>query len=82
MFAPHNAMTTELPSLITADAKAGLILADQLADQLQTQIAKANESIERPGGMTFLLPLTVPRETIASVMFYTIAAANHGWESS
>lgn len=72
-------MKTEFPSLITSDASSGLALASQLADRLQVQIEKANEKVERPGGMHFLLPPSVPKEVLAGVLFYAVAAANRGW---
>ncbi len=74
-------MKDELPSLITADAQAGLTLARQLADRLLAQIEQANAYVERPGGMNYLLPSPVPKEIIASILFYAIAAANRGWTS-
>lgn len=68
-------------SLITSDAKSGVELAGRLADQMQEQIDKANDKVERPGGMNFLMPPHVPKEIIAGVLFYAIAAANGGWPS-
>jgi hypothetical protein len=72
-------MQNQLPSLITADAQAGLALADTLAGQLCAQVAEAGSKIERPGGMNYLQPAAVPREIASSILFYAIAAANHGW---
>ena len=72
-------MQTELPSLITTDAQTGLALAGRLADQLHAQVAEANSKIERPGGMSFLMPPAVPKEATVAMLFYTIAAANRGW---
>ena len=69
----------ELPSLITNDTQAGLVIAGQLADRLHTQFEQADASAERPGGMNYLQPAPIPKETIASILFYAIAAANHGW---
>jgi hypothetical protein len=74
-------MNTELPTLITADAKTGLDLAGQLAERLQAQLAEANAKAPRPGGMNYLMPPSVPKETIAGMLFYAIAAANHGWQT-
>jgi hypothetical protein len=72
-------MQNKFPSLITSNADAGLVLAGQLADQLQAQIEKAGANLECPGGMSYLRPAPVPREITISVLFYTIAAANGGW---
>jgi hypothetical protein len=72
-------MKNELPSLITPDAQAGLALAGQLAVCLHGQIEQATAQVERPGGMNYLLPAPVPKEIIASILFYAIAAANQGW---
>lgn len=72
-------MKNALPPLITRDAQAGLTLAGQLADSLHAQIEKANAQVERPGGMNYLLPAPIPKEIIASMLFYAIAAANNGW---
>jgi hypothetical protein len=58
-------MNNSFPSLITSDAKAGLELAGNLADQLQT--------------VNYLLPAPVPKEITASILFFAIAAANQGW---
>jgi hypothetical protein len=74
-------MKNELPSLIIPDTQAGLLLAGQLADNLHAQIEQANAHVERPGGMNYLLPAPVPKEIIASILFYAIAAANRGWTS-
>jgi hypothetical protein len=72
-------MKDQLPSLITPDAQAGLVLAGQLAGELQRQLAKAGFQTERPGGMNYLLPAAIPKEVIASILFYAIAGANGGW---
>jgi hypothetical protein len=72
-------MQTELPSLITPDAQTGLALAGRLADQLHAQIDEANAKIKRPGGTNYLMPPAFPKEASASILFYTIAAANRGW---
>ena len=72
-------MQTELPSLITPDAQTGLTLAGRLADQLHAQIDEANAKIKQPGGTNYLMPPTFPKEATASILFYTIAAANQGW---
>ena len=72
-------MNHELPSLTTANAADGLKLADKIAQELAGQFELARSSVERPGGMNYLLPATVPQEIIASVLFYAIAAANRGW---
>ena len=74
-----NFMSDTLPSLITPDAGAGLVLAGQLAGKLHTELAQAGSKIERPGGMNFLEPRQVPREFIAAILFYAIASANQGW---
>jgi len=72
-------MKTEFPSLLTPDSQAGLSLAGQLAASLHAQIEQAHAQVERPGGMNYLLPASVPTEIIAGILFYAIAAANHGW---
>jgi hypothetical protein len=71
-------MKNELNSLITTDAQTGITLASQLADRLHSEIAQATQT-ERPGGMNYLLPVPVPKEIIASILFYAIATANCGW---
>ena len=73
------AMKNELSSLVTPDAQTGLVLAGKLAAELHAQIHEANAKIERPGGTNYLMPPTFPREATASILFYTIAAANRGW---
>jgi hypothetical protein len=73
-------MKTELPSLITPDANSGLTLAGRLSEQLQEQFAQANARVEHPGGTNYLVSAPVPKEVISSVLFYAIAAANHGWQ--
>jgi hypothetical protein len=76
-------MTTteyEFPSLVTPTAGAGLDLAEQLADRLRTELQPtAKDGDDHPGGTSYLVPAPVPREIIASILFYAIAAANHGW---
>lgn len=72
-------MNNSFPSLITSDPQAGLALAGNLADQLQSQIDQASSKVERPGGMNYLLPAPVPKEITAGILFYAIAAANRGW---
>ena len=74
-------MKNEFPSLITPDPQAGLTLARQLADSLHDQIEQAKAHVERPGGTNYLLPAAVPKKITASILFYAIAAANHGWTS-
>ena len=56
-------MTEKLPSLATPDIQAGLKLAAQLADRLQTQIVQASARLEHPGGMNYRLPLTSQRKS-------------------
>lgn len=72
-------MPNELPSLITSDVQAGLALAGKLADQLHSVVEKADEQIPHPGGMNYLMPVAIPKEATAAILFYAIAAANHGW---
>jgi hypothetical protein len=72
-------MNNKRLSLITPDARTGLSLASELADRLHTQIQAANNRVERPGGTNYLLPPPVPKEFIASILFYAISAANQGW---
>ena len=72
-------MKTELPSLVTSDAVAGMSLASQLAEQLRARHEQARISAPRPGGTNYLLPPKVPVEVIGSILFYAIAAANNGW---
>jgi hypothetical protein len=72
-------MKDDLPSLITPDPQTGLTLAGQLADCLHAQIEHANARVERPGGMNYLTPPTVPKEITTGIFFYAIAAANRGW---
>jgi hypothetical protein len=72
-------MNTQLPSLITTDAKAGMTLACELAGQLQSHYDQVRKAAARPGGMNFLLPPDVSVEVVSSILFYAIAAANNGW---
>jgi len=81
MFAAIKIMNNSFSSLITSDAQAGLALAAGLADQLQSQIEQARAKVEPPGGMNYLLPGSVPKEIIAGILFFAIAAANRGWKS-
>jgi hypothetical protein len=74
-------MNDSFPSLITSDAKAGLELAGNLADQLQAVIEQGSSKVERPGGMNYLVPAPVPKEITASILFFAIATANHGWRT-
>jgi len=76
---PINKMKNELPSLVTPDLQAGLALSGQLADCLHAQIDQTNVKIKWLGGMNYLPPNSVPKEIIASILFYAIAAANQGW---
>jgi hypothetical protein len=75
----HPDMKNIFPSLFTADAQAGLVLAHDLANQLHVQIEAASDKVERPGGMNYLLPASAPKEITAGVLVYAIAAANQGW---
>ena len=79
MNAVFEIMDESFPSLIALDAKAGLELAINLADQLQTVIEQGGSKVELPGGMNYLSPAPVPKEITASILFFAIAAANHGW---
>ena len=72
-------MNNKRLSLITPDAHTGLSLASELAERLHTQMQAANDRVERPGGMNYLLPPPVPKEIIASILFYAISTANQGW---
>jgi hypothetical protein len=74
-------MKTELPSLITPDTQTGLTLAGQLADSLHAQLEQTNAKEEWLGSMNYLPSQPIPKETIASILFYAIAAANQGWTS-
>jgi hypothetical protein len=74
-------MKTELPSLITPDTQTGLTLAGQLADRLHAQIDQANVKVKWLGDMNYLPANSVPKEMIASILFFAIAAANQGWTS-
>jgi hypothetical protein len=75
-------MKTQLPSLVTSDAEAGMNLACQLAEQLQSHHEQARNLAVRPGGMNYLLPPNTPVEVVSSILFYAIAAANHGWANA
>lgn len=75
-------MKTQLPSLITSDADAGMTLACKLAERLQACHEKARNSIERPGGLNYLLPQDIPVEVVSSILFYAISAANNGWPNT
>ncbi len=72
-------MKNNFPSLVTPDAQTGLTLAANLADELGKQIETSINAVERPGGMNYLLPPSVPKEVTAGILFYAIAAANRGW---
>ena len=74
-------MKNEPPSLTTLDAQAGLTLAGQLADGLHAQIEQTNAKVEWLGDISYLPPSSVPKEIIASILFYAIAATNQGWTS-
>ncbi|MDB6022783.1 MAG: hypothetical protein JWQ04_2640 [Pedosphaera sp.] len=74
-------MGKEFPSLITSNPQTGLTLARQLADRLHRQIEQANVHVACPGGMNYLLSAPVPKEILASILFYAIAAANKGWRA-
>jgi hypothetical protein len=69
-------MKNEFPSLITANIQAGLALAGQLEDSLQSQIEQTDVKAKWLGDMNYLPPSSVPKEIIASILFYAIAAAN------
>lgn len=73
---------SRFPTLITTDAQSGLELACELAEELNDQMDRARSEVERPGGMNFLLPARVPLEIIGGILFYAIAAANHGWSNN
>jgi len=72
-------MKTQLPSLITSDAQAGMALACELAEQMQTHHEQAARLVERPGGMNYLIAPKMSVEAVSCVLFYAIAAANNGW---
>lgn len=72
-------MPNQFPSLLTPDAQAGLALATRLAHELHAQLETGAEKVERPGGMNYLATSSLPKELTGSVLFYAIAAANHGW---
>jgi hypothetical protein len=74
-------MKTELPSLITPDTQTGLTLASQLADRLQAQMDQTNVKVKWLGNMNYLPATSVPKEMIASILFFAIASANEGWTS-
>jgi hypothetical protein len=76
------AVKSRFPTLITPDAQTGLKLACELTEELSNQMDRARSKVERPGGMNFLLPPRVPSEIIGGILFYAIAAANHGWSNS
>jgi len=75
-------MKTQLPSLVTSDAEAGMTLACQLAEQLQAHHEHARNSAARPGGMNYLLPPNIPIEVVSGILFCAIAAANNGWANA
>ena len=72
-------MKTQLPSLITSDAQAGMALACELAERMQTHHEQAARLVERPGGMNYLIAPKMSVEAVSCVLFYAIAAANNGW---
>jgi hypothetical protein len=75
-------MKAQLPSLVTSDAEAGMILACQLAEQLCAHHEQARNSSVRPGGMNYLLLPNTPVEVVSSILFYAITAANNGWANA
>ena len=75
-------MPNQFPSLITPDAQTGLALATRLANELHAQLETAGGKVERPGGTNYLASPPMPKELMGSVLFYAIAAANHGWPQS
>jgi hypothetical protein len=75
-------MKTQLPSLITSNPAAGMVLAGQLAEQLRAQQEQTLSTMERPGGMNDLLPPQISAEMVGSILFYAIAAANNGWATT
>jgi hypothetical protein len=75
-------MKTQFPSLITNNAEAGMTLACQLGEQLQTYHDQARSLAARPGGTNYLEPPNLPAEVFSSILFYAIAAANHGWATT
>jgi hypothetical protein len=78
---PTNHMKTQLPLLITPDTQTGLTLAGQLAERLHAQIDRIDTKEEWLGGMNYLPSKPVPKEIIAGILFFAIAAANQGWTS-
>jgi len=74
-------MKTELPSLITPDTQLGLALAGQLADRLHAEMEQTNVKEKWLGGMNYLTANPIPKEVVAGILFYAIAAANQGWTS-
>jgi hypothetical protein len=72
-------MENEFPSLITPTAQAGLVPAIQLADRIHAQIGETDVKATWLGGMNYLPSRSVPKEIIASILFYAVAAANQGW---
>jgi hypothetical protein len=74
-------MKNELPSLITPNTQAGLALAGELAELLHAQSGQTDVKAKWLGGMSYLPPSSVPKEIIASILFYAIAATNRGWTS-
>jgi hypothetical protein len=77
----HTDMKNQFPSLFTADAQTGLVLAHDLANRLHIQIEAASDKVKRPGGMNYLLPASAPKEITSAILFYAIAAANQGWSA-
>ncbi len=75
-------MPNKFPSLTTPNAHAGLVLAGQMADQLHAQIDEARNKVQGPGGMSYGVPAPVPKEITTSILFYAVAAANHGWSKA
>lgn len=75
-------MKNTLPSLITQDTQSGLALAGELAELLHGQLERAAEGVQSPGGTNYLRPTRVPKEIVAGVLFYAIAAANAGWTAT
>ena len=72
-------MKSELDSFITPNAQSGLALATALAWELRDELRREDSEAKNSAGTNGLPPAPVPLEIVGCILFYAIAAVNHGW---